>query len=211
MSATETFAKIDPEKRARILEASLQEFAEHGYAQASINRVVQRCAIAKGSIFQYFSSKEGLFAYVFEAAVSHFADRLRQARDRSGTLPLEARLHSVLCDGLAFVADHPGAYGLLQKVLRGREIPMHAEMVRQLRALSARFITHMVEAAQARGEAAADIPVPDAAFFIETLAEGFLTNFYESRAAAGAREQAEARARVLARLMAHGLAGNPKE
>ncbi|MCA1987383.1 MAG: TetR/AcrR family transcriptional regulator, partial [Desulfovibrio sp.] len=64
MSATETFAKIDPEKRARILEASLQEFAEYGYAQASINRVVQRCAIAKGSIFQYFSSKEGLFAYV---------------------------------------------------------------------------------------------------------------------------------------------------
>ncbi|MCA1985254.1 MAG: hypothetical protein LDL27_02110, partial [Desulfovibrio sp.] len=130
---------------------------------------------------------------------------------RSGDLPLESRLHSVLCDGLAFVADHPGAYGLLQKVLRGRDIPMHAEMVRQLRTLSARFITHMVEAAQARGEAAADIPAQDAAFFFVSLAEGFLTDFYESRAAAGAREQAESRARVLARLMADGLAGNPKE
>lgn len=207
MPATKTFAKIDPDKRARIEEASLSEFAEYGYAQASINRVVQRCAIAKGSIFQYFSSKEGLFAHVFEAALSRFANRLRAARDSSAALPFEARLCAILRDGLAFVADHPGAFCLLQKVLHSRDIPMHAELVQQLRTLSAKYIAPVVELGKERGEVAQDIPTIEAVYFIETLAERFLTEFHTCGPGPKAHAKAYARAAVLARLMADGLDG----
>ena len=46
-----------------------ERFAEHGYHQASVNRIVGRLGIAKGSLFQYFGSKEGLFRHLFARAL----------------------------------------------------------------------------------------------------------------------------------------------
>src|SRR6266542_2405608 len=47
-----------------ILDAALAEFAEHGYADARLDRVAQRAGIAKGTIYLYFPGKEDLFRAV---------------------------------------------------------------------------------------------------------------------------------------------------
>lgn len=52
----------------RILNAAYQEFAEHGYAQASTNRIVKEASIGKGMLFYYFKSKKDLFIYLFDYA-----------------------------------------------------------------------------------------------------------------------------------------------
>ncbi|MGD8916938.1 MAG: helix-turn-helix domain-containing protein, partial [Syntrophobacterales bacterium] len=55
--AQPTFAKLPSEKQERVLDAAIEEFSRWGYDKASINRMVDRIGIAKGSIFQYFGSK----------------------------------------------------------------------------------------------------------------------------------------------------------
>ncbi len=60
----DTFHNLPPEKRARIAEAAIAEFAEKGYAGASISRIVARARIAKGSFYQYFDGKIVLFRWL---------------------------------------------------------------------------------------------------------------------------------------------------
>jgi TetR/AcrR family transcriptional regulator len=59
-------------KRARIIEAATQHFAEHGYHAARVGDIAIALGIAKGSIFQHFGSKDGLFFEVYKRAVRSF-------------------------------------------------------------------------------------------------------------------------------------------
>ncbi len=59
-------------KRARIIEAATQHFAEHGYHAARVGDIAVTLGIAKGSIFQHFGSKDGLFFEVYKRAVRSF-------------------------------------------------------------------------------------------------------------------------------------------
>jgi len=63
-------------KRARIVEAATQHFAEHGYHDARVGDIAAALGIAKGSIFQHFGSKDGLFFEVYKRAVRSFAKYL---------------------------------------------------------------------------------------------------------------------------------------
>ncbi|MFY9805370.1 MAG: TetR/AcrR family transcriptional regulator [Candidatus Acidiferrales bacterium] len=59
-------------KRARIVDAALRHFAEHGYHAARVEDLSAQLGVAKGSIFQYFGSKGGLFVEVYKKAVRSF-------------------------------------------------------------------------------------------------------------------------------------------
>ncbi len=60
-----TFQNLSKEKQERITRIAVEEFAYKGFEGASINSMVGRMKIAKGSIFQYFGDKKGLFLFVF--------------------------------------------------------------------------------------------------------------------------------------------------
>jgi len=59
-------------KRSRIIDASMKHFAEHGYHEARVGDIATQLSIAKGSIFQHFGSKDGLFFEVYMKAVRSF-------------------------------------------------------------------------------------------------------------------------------------------
>lgn len=63
-------------KRSRIIEVAAQHFAEYGYDSARVADIAAALGIAKGSIFQHFGSKDGLFFEVYKHAVRSFAKYL---------------------------------------------------------------------------------------------------------------------------------------
>src|SRR5499427_3805621 len=68
-------------KRSRIVEAATQHFAEHGYHAARVGDIALTLGIAKGSIFQHFGSKDGLFFEVYKKAVHSFSRYLNVPDD----------------------------------------------------------------------------------------------------------------------------------
>jgi TetR/AcrR family transcriptional regulator len=60
-------------KRERILEAATRLFAERGYGASRAEDVAAAAGIAKGSVFQHFGSKEGLFLEVYKRAMESFS------------------------------------------------------------------------------------------------------------------------------------------
>ena len=60
------FEKLDAEKQEAILRAAGEEFAEKGFRSASINRIILKSGMSKGSVYYYFEDKADLFATVME-------------------------------------------------------------------------------------------------------------------------------------------------
>lgn len=72
-------------KRDQIVQAAMRHFAEHGYQNARVGDLAAALGIAKGSIFQHFGSKDGLFLEAYKRAVSSFPaylDAPREVLDR---------------------------------------------------------------------------------------------------------------------------------
>jgi len=59
-------------KRARIVEVAIRHFAEQGYHAARVEDIATELNIAKGSVFQHFKSKDGLFLEAYKKAVRSF-------------------------------------------------------------------------------------------------------------------------------------------
>jgi len=59
-------------KRAQIVEVAIRHFAERGYSAARVEDIAAQLGIAKGSVFQHFKSKDGLFFEAYKKAVQSF-------------------------------------------------------------------------------------------------------------------------------------------
>ena len=58
--------QIKPDKKSRIIEAAVTVFAQKGYASATIADIAAGAEVGKGTVYEYFASKEDLFFAVFE-------------------------------------------------------------------------------------------------------------------------------------------------
>ena len=58
------------ERRERVIEVAMRQFAEHGYRGGRVEDIAAEVGVAKGTVFLDFGSKEGLFLATFERAVS---------------------------------------------------------------------------------------------------------------------------------------------
>lgn len=63
-------------KRGRIVQTAMRYFAEQGYEAARVGDIAAELGIAKGSIFQHFGSKDGLFFEVYKKAARSFSPYL---------------------------------------------------------------------------------------------------------------------------------------
>jgi AcrR family transcriptional regulator len=61
---------LDPEKQQRLFEATADEFSDKGFEGASLNRILERADMSKGSLYYYFEDKGDLFATVVERATT---------------------------------------------------------------------------------------------------------------------------------------------
>ena len=74
----ERMEALPEDKRQKILQASLDEFAERGYMGASTNRIVQAAGISKGLLFHYFGSKKKLFLYVLDHTIRTLMEKMNR-------------------------------------------------------------------------------------------------------------------------------------
>ncbi len=56
-----TFSNISEEKRTKILEVAVNEFATMGFNNANINTIAKKAEVSVGSLYKYFDTKTDLF------------------------------------------------------------------------------------------------------------------------------------------------------
>ncbi|HHD16932.1 MAG TPA: TetR/AcrR family transcriptional regulator [Euryarchaeota archaeon] len=61
--------KKHEERRTEIIETAVELFAQHGYDETSVNMIIDRIGIAKGTFYHYFSSKDELLEEIVDLMV----------------------------------------------------------------------------------------------------------------------------------------------
>ncbi|OEF99937.1 hypothetical protein BHF71_07390 [Vulcanibacillus modesticaldus] len=60
---------IPDTKRKKILQACIEEFANHGYLRASTNEIIKKAEISKGLLFHYFGNKKNLYISILDLII----------------------------------------------------------------------------------------------------------------------------------------------
>ena len=98
-----------------ILDAASQVLVRDGYAKASTTRVAQVAGVSVGSLYQYFRSKQALFAAIVEREAERFSAQLlaKAAAHQADSLATKVR---VLVDVvLDHKRNHPKLHNILEK------------------------------------------------------------------------------------------------
>lgn len=64
--ASERFWRLPPEKQKAIYDAAIEEFIRMPFEKVSINKIIQKAGISRGSFYTYFEDKRELLSFVLE-------------------------------------------------------------------------------------------------------------------------------------------------
>ena len=145
--------------RRRLLETAATSFARHGFDAANIDQIAVAAGVAKGTVYNYFQSKEQLFGAVLSEAARRAVARYDEGRPfpdvRSALRALAAADLAVLREEEAFM-----------KVLVGEAMNPRSENYAVILEHLAPFlgaVSETVDRAVRDGQVRADRPVPQLA------------------------------------------------
>jgi AcrR family transcriptional regulator len=70
------FFNLPADARDKLLKLALEEFAERGFEDASLNEILAKAGVSKGAYYYYFDDKEDLFATALEGVTDSALGRL---------------------------------------------------------------------------------------------------------------------------------------
>lgn len=75
----EKFFDLKKEKQDRMINAALKIFAQNGYRHSSTDDIVKEAGISKGLLFHYFTSKMGLYEFLYDYCVRFLTLELKSS------------------------------------------------------------------------------------------------------------------------------------
>ncbi|HSS50635.1 MAG TPA: TetR/AcrR family transcriptional regulator [Thermoanaerobaculia bacterium] len=100
-------AAASDDQRRRILEATADLVAEHGYAETTIEQVVRRARVGYATFYKHYSDKDEAFLALLDAAVERTLYEVEEAYDREDG-PWPDKVGAGLGALLKLAAAHPG-------------------------------------------------------------------------------------------------------
>lgn len=165
---------MDPVVRD-ILDASMAEFAEHGFAGARVDAIAARTQTSKRMLYYHFGSKQGLYS----AALAHAYQRIRQqpamaATDALAPLPALRAWAGAVFD---VHAANPQFIRLVmgENLLGGRTVQQAPE-IRQTNLLGLEELRAILQRGRADGSMRADAAVMEVYANTVAMAFHFVSN-----------------------------------
>ena len=141
--------QVMSETRRQLLDAATAEFAREGYDGANINGISRAAGFAKGTIYNYFSSKRALMlALIDEIAASHhqfLADQVREEDDP------DRRLQRFFEAGLEWIVQNLSQGRVMLSMLNGPDEEFKLRMWRGYQAMHQLLIEEILIPGMERG------------------------------------------------------------
>ena len=127
-------------RRAAILDSALEVFAERGYHASFIDDIAGHAGISKALIYEHFSSKQQLYAELFDQHAVELLERLAAAVAQAGDAG-SSRLEVGVDAFYRFVEERRGAWRILFREATDPEVALLLErIVSEVTALVAALI-----------------------------------------------------------------------
>ncbi|PRX34749.1 TetR family transcriptional regulator [Orenia metallireducens] len=127
---TDTFFNLPQEKQDRIIAVAIDEFANYAYHNSTINRIVEKAEIAKGSFYQYFNGKKDLFKYIMLDIIGkrklEYLDYMVENMDK---LNFFHHLRELYLGGVKFAKDNPKLQAIATKFIKDSSNDLKKEIL----------------------------------------------------------------------------------
>ena len=174
----QTFVNLDKDKREIIIQAALEEFSQQSYNAASVNRIVEKSGISKGSLYQYFQDKKDLYLYLLENSSQVKLDFLLAREQEMVFDDFFQGLATLMLLGSEFDLNNPLHSKLLSSAFNG---PLVDESLLKMKEMSRQYMVHLLENAKNSGQVRDDVDTDLMVFFVNALTADF-AKFVASKA-----------------------------
>ena len=142
-------------------------FANQGFARTDVAQIAQRAGVAKGSIYNYFESKEDLYLTVCRDGL----ERSRKAvyGDIGPGWDLYRQIDHIFRRGVAFVLAHPEYARLYLNTASAGMDSFADKLSLEVEKYTADHLKKIIEDGMQRGLVRKDVDVSLAAFLINSL------------------------------------------
>lgn len=162
-----TFKKLPKEKQERIVDAASRLFAQRGLARTDVAEIAAQAGVAKGSLYNYFDSKDELYLHVCRDALT----KSRQAvyGELNPEWDIYRQVDHIFRRGAEFVRAHP-QYSLIYLHLSMPGMARFADIISlEIEQYTARHIKGLLRKSVDRDLVRPDIDIGITAFFINSL------------------------------------------
>ena len=178
-----TFDNISEEKRKRIVNAAISEFAKHGFVGTNINNVAARAEVSVGSMYQYFDSKEALFLTLVEMGHQYLDKKLLPIIVGDGDV--FEKIEKILIQARDFSREEPEVIQIYLDSTTERMSELNAELSSKIESISANYYHSLITAARHSGVIDAEVDDGIIAFFLDCLFVmmqfSYASSYYRSR------------------------------
>ncbi len=108
----ENFFKLKLEKREKIILAARDEFSLKPYDEVSINEIVSRSNISRGSFYLYFEDKWDIYSHLLKCTFNKVLERIKETLARGNNIFFAVMdvydyiiIESNLDDSIGFIAN----------------------------------------------------------------------------------------------------------
>ena len=177
-TSTNKFEQLANLKQKSIIDASVNEFANNGFKNASVNKIVEKAGISKGSLFNYFKSKNLLFDHIYQIALLEVKSYLVKVRDESLNDEFFTRFNKIINAGVVFINKHPRLAKIYFRLLNSDDSPHGKAIIQNLHNEAIRYLTDFVETGIERSELGSNLNPSTVAFMMESILNRILQIHY---------------------------------
>ncbi|HFQ15164.1 MAG TPA: TetR/AcrR family transcriptional regulator, partial [Rhodobacteraceae bacterium] len=151
--------KLPADKRAHLFRVASNEFAAHGFARASLNRIIGEVGMSKSSFYHYFDNKSDLFRQTFSDAVAPIM-KLPQTIDIDALTSetLWPTVTSAMAQGMQIAQDRPEIITAGRMFYKSREDPEGAALTGEYLGAISAWTLQLIRRGQAVGVFRDDLP-----------------------------------------------------
>jgi AcrR family transcriptional regulator len=170
-SVTNTFRRLDPERRQAVLDALFEEAAEKGPG-LNIKQVAERSGASIGSLYQYFGNRENLIRFLVKVAVGTMVELFRMCDISLRGMPLREALRYYLLEGVRISQSQKALTRFLTLAAYQGDEEIGETVVRPIADAMRRTVRELMRAAVERGELRADLDLEAASRAVNVLLIG---------------------------------------
>ncbi|HCX64028.1 MAG TPA: TetR/AcrR family transcriptional regulator [Eubacteriaceae bacterium] len=174
----ETFTNLNKQKKEKILQVAIDEFAEHSFQLASINRIVEKAGIAKGSFYQYFEDKKDLYQLVLDRIVEEKLQYITPAMRNPEGLDFYMLLKEVYLSAILFAAEHPKYAKIGYYMIFDDKSDVYKELLKDNMDKSLQMYEMMIENSKKQGGVREDMDTKLCAYFAYQMGVNLAKDFY---------------------------------
>lgn len=123
----EFFENLNNQKKERIINAALAEFAQKNYDDASTNNIVTTAQIGKGMLFHYFGNKKNLYLYLYKYVWEVMDNEICSQID-TGKGDLPSILKQIGRRKLEVLKRHPDMTDFIAQTKREKSPQVHEDL-----------------------------------------------------------------------------------